>query len=158
MKVTRRRGGGGPLLRLDPVETSLLSSLVEDLVATLEGDLLDPDDPVRARLYPAGYTDDTEAAAEFRQLTESGLTAERVERGRLCLAELGAPGDIPIADDAGRRWIQTLNDLRLALGTRLGITEEDDPAAAYADGEEQARAVYYWLTAVQDSLVRALMR
>ena len=58
--------------------------------------------------------------------------------------------------DGGQRWIQVLNDLRLVLGTRLGITEEDgdlDPAAP----DFQQRSVYYWLTALQDSLVRALM-
>lgn len=156
MRVSRRRGG--LVMRLDPVETSLLSSLLDDLVAALEGDLLDADDPVRARLYPAGYRDDAEAAAEFRSLTETSLTTERVERSRRCLAELTLAGDIALDADAGRRWIQSLNDLRLALGTRLGITDEDDPVAAYDDADEHPRAVYYWLTGLQDSLVRALMR
>ena len=53
-----------------------------------------------------------------------------------------------------------LNDLRLALGTRLGITEDDtgDDRSTRATRTQRPRLVYYWLTAVQDSVVRALMR
>jgi hypothetical protein len=51
-----------------------------------------------------------------------------------------------------------LNDLRLALGTRLGVTEEDDHDVDATDPREQPRLIYYWLTAVQDSVVHGLMR
>jgi hypothetical protein len=47
-----------------------------------------------------------------------------------------------------------LNDLRLALGTRLGVTEDD-----YDRGPTgEPWVIYHWLTAVQDSVVTALMR
>ena len=59
----------------------------------------------------------------------------------------------------GEVWLRALNDVRLALGVRLGITEEyehelgglgsDDPRAAYLQ-------VYDWLTYLQETLVRAL--
>jgi hypothetical protein len=48
-----------------------------------------------------------------------------------------------------------LNDLRLALGTRLGITEDDDHVVERPD---DPRVVYYWLTGIQDAVVQALMR
>jgi hypothetical protein len=50
-----------------------------------------------------------------------------------------------------------LNDLRLALGTRLGITEDDDPDLDPVDPAAQSRVIYYWLTALQDSVVQGLM-
>jgi hypothetical protein len=118
---------------------------------------VDPDDAVLARLYPSAYRDDDEADLEYRSLTESGLRAERVERIAACRADLDrAEIDLSPPDDA-RRWIQVLNDLRLALGTRIGITQDDDPALDRPDAAEPPRVIYYWLTAVQDSVVHALM-
>ena len=49
-------------------------------------------------------------------------------------------------------WLSTLNDVRLALGTRLEVTEEmaepdpDDPDAP-------AYVVYLWLTELQGVLI-----
>jgi hypothetical protein len=77
----------------------------------------------------------------------------------MCRADLAGAGEVELADpDAARRWIQLLNDLRLALGTRLGITEDDDHELDPTDVRAQPRLVYYWLTAVQDSVVQGLMR
>jgi hypothetical protein len=47
--------------------------------------------------------------------------------------------------------------VRLALGTQLDVSEEDGPEIDPDDPMAQERAIYYWLTAVQDSLVVALM-
>lgn len=156
MRLSRRRGV--VTLRLEPVEAALLTSLFDDFVATLDTDALPPDDPVRRRLFPAAYRDDDEAEAEFRSLTETSLRTDRSERAGQCATELASSPDVPLDDEAGQRWIKALNDLRLALGTRLGVTEDDDPEIDPDDPDAQTRAVYYWLTAVQDSLVRALMR
>ena len=55
------------------------------------------------------------------------------------------------ADDAAA-WLTGLNDLRLVLGTRLGVTEE-----TYADEPRHpGLAVYGWLTWLQGELVEAL--
>jgi Domain of unknown function (DUF2017) len=156
VKVTGRHGR--LRLRLDPVEVDVLGQLLDELSEVLNG-TSEGDDGVLERLYPAAYPDDDEAAVEFRTLTESSLTAERTERIALCRAELVASSDIDLGDpDAGRRWIQVLNDLRLTHGTRLGITEDDDPDIDPTDPGQRSRLLYYWLTAVQDSVVQALMR
>jgi hypothetical protein len=156
VKVTRRRGA--LRLRFDPVEAVLLGSLLDELADALESDALDDDDPVRQRLFPDGYRDDDDAAAEFRSLTEGSLSAERSERARDCARQL-TPGvtELELDGDAGERWIQVLNDLRLALGTRLEITEEDEPEFEPDDPDAEQRAIYYWLTGMQDAVVRALM-
>ena len=163
MRLSRRRGE--LRLRLDPVEVDVLTAVLTELADALADDALDGDDPVRQRLFPAAYRDDGAAAEEFRSITESALTADRVERTRRCVADLAgapAPGggtEVTLDDDAGTRWITTLNDVRLALGTRLGITE-DDPGDDAEDPDApdfQQRAIYYWLTGLQDSLVQSLM-
>jgi uncharacterized protein DUF2017 len=155
VKVSHRHGR--LRLRLEPEEVTLLSMLLDELDAVLDGPG-DPDDAVLQRLYPAAYRDDAEAELEFRSLTESSLRTARSERIAACRADLATGPDIELTDpDAGRRWIQVLNDLRLALGTRLGITEDDEPDLDPTDPAAQPRVIYYWLTAVQDSVVQELM-
>ena len=155
MKLTRRKG---LRLHLDPIEIALLQRLLDDLENVLAVEEDEPDD-VHQRLYPAGYRDDDKAAAEFRALTEASLRSDRADRIEACRAELAAGRDIDLRDpDAGQRWLKVLNDLRLTAGTRLGITEDEPMDFDPYDPAEQPRVAYYWLTAVQDSLVRALMR
>lgn len=119
----------------------------------------DADDAVLQRLYPTAYRDNEDAEIEYRSLTEDSLRTLRDERIDACRADIAADDDIDLSDDeTARCWIQVLNDLRLALGTRLGITEDDDRDFDPTDPEAQPRVVYYWLTAVQDSVVSGLMR
>ena len=156
MKVSRRHGR--LRLQLEPAEVDLLLTLFDQLDALLDGSG-DADDAVLQRLNPAAYPGDEAAESEYRALTESSLQTERSQRTAACRAELNRSRDVELSDpDAGRRWIQVLNDLRLALGTRLGITEDDDQNVDPTDPGGQPRVVYYWLTALQDSLVRRLMR
>jgi hypothetical protein len=146
-------------LQLDRVEVQLLGQLLDDLDSVLASALDDESDPVRARLSPAAYPDDDDAQAEYRTLTEDTLRSERADRIEACRAELAQGNTIDLADpEAGQRWLKVLNDLRLTAGTRLGITEDDEPDFDPYDPAEQPRVAYYWLTAVQDTVVRALMR
>ena len=59
-----------------------------------------------------------------------------------------------VRDDA---LIAYPTDSGYALGTRLGVTAEDDPEdpAVQADG---GRLLYHWLTWFQDALVAAVLR
>ena len=155
MKVTRRRGV--IRLQLEPIESELLDGLLDDLDTAL-GSLSD-DDPVRQRLFPAAYRDDPQAADEFRSLTESSLREARSERIGACRTELPAQGGtLALAGDDAERWLTVLNDVRLGIGTRLDVREDEYPVVDPADPQAQARAIYHWLTVLQDSLVHAAMR
>jgi hypothetical protein len=159
MKVSRRRGA--VRVRLDQVEVSLFVSLVNDFLSLLEAETADEPnaapDPVLDRLFPDAYAD-AEPAAEFRALTRAGLRDDRVERAVASRDELlEVDGELNLDDAAGTRWIQVINDLRLALGTRLEITEDDDHSVDPDAPDAQARTIYFWLTWLQDSLVQALM-
>jgi Domain of unknown function (DUF2017) len=156
VKVSHKRGR--VRVHLDPVEVDILTSLLVELDTAVRA--TDTHDPVTARLYPSAHPDDESAAAAYRELTESGLRDERVGRIAACVADLAGSRDLDLGDPTdATRWLQVLNDLRLALGTRLGISEEDDLGALDAsDPEQQPRVVYHWLTAVQDTVVSRLMR
>ena len=153
MRVARRRGR--LLLQLEPAEADVLLMLFDELDALLDGD---GDDAVLERLNPAAYPDDEPAEREYRALTAESLHTARNERTAACRADLSRSRDVELSDpDTGKRWIQVLNDLRLALGTRLGITEDDDHNFDADEPAGRPRFIYYWLTALQDELVQGLM-
>lgn len=184
MDPFRPTRGGGVRAGLAPAEASLLRSLVGQVIALIApdgprvppdqpDDLLDwdaqltredqpqtPDDPVLARLLPDAYRDDPDAAQEFRRYTESELRSAKQQAAQEMLDTLPETGGkIQLTHDQAHAWLKALNDVRLALGVRLGVTEEfeeqwgrlraDDPQWA-------AYEVYAWLGAVQESLVQAL--
>jgi len=69
-------------------------------------------------------------------------------------------GTVRLDDATAQAWLSALNDVRLALGVRLEITDDDaEPAGVTDDPDGQTAAMYHtyrWLSAVQDSLVSAL--
>jgi hypothetical protein len=176
--------GGGVRAWLAAAEASLLRSLVgqvmtlvaaEDTENTRDADINDlealfielpdkapdtPEDPVLARLLPDGYTDDPEAAGEFRKYTEAGLRSAKHRAALDMLATLPvAGGRVQLSGEQAIAWLKALNDIRLALGVRLGVTEDFEEQwgkLAQDDPQWTAFEVYAWLGAVQESLVQAL--
>lgn len=131
-----------------------------EMLLGLSGHAELPDDPVLARLLPDAYSEDPEASAEFRRYTEESLRSAKINSAQAVLASLPADGGEVMLNEAEcQHWLRALNDVRLALGVRLGITDENadlteglspnDPRAAYI-------WVYQWLAYLQDSLLEAL--
>ena len=119
-----------------------------------------PDDPVLARLLPDGYTEDPEAAVEFRRYTEQGLRDGKVAAARTVLETLpDRGGRIRLTEADARAWLRALNDVRLALGVRLGVTDDFDEQSSEINSADPRSAyvwVYHWLAYLQESLVDAL--
>ena len=143
--------------RLDPAESSVLAMLLDQLEMLLDSDDA-AGDPVLARLLPDGNRTDAEAAAEYRELTESSLRSGKADDLAMVRASLpDGGGEVVLDPDQAAAWLRTTNDLRLALGTRLEISEDTEPPDDVVDEESQQLAVYYWLTSLQGSLVDALI-
>jgi hypothetical protein len=158
MKPFRRRGAD-VVARLDPAEAGIVGLLLDQLEQLLSADEDDvSDDPVLTRLFPDGHRGDREMAADYRELTESSLRSGKADDLATVRATLPADGgEVRLDPDQAGAWLRTSNDLRLALGTRIGITEDSEPPEEVVDEEGQQLAVYYWLTALQGSLVDALV-
>ena len=147
---------GGTAAVPTDAELSALTGLGTDLGTDFgdEADPLAPSDPALARLLPDAYRDDDRAASEFRRLTESSLRRDKVKAAERLLATLPADGagEVRLDPETTESWLATINDVRLALGTRLEVTEEmaePDPE----DPDAPAYVVYLWLTELQGVLI-----
>lgn len=120
-----------------------------------------PEDPVLARLLPDFHHDDAALSSGLRVLREPGILADK-DAAAVAVLDSLPPGGGTVQLDAeqAQAWIAALNDVRLSLGVRLGIDQDDrPPAAVTADPEGPAAAAYQlygWLSAVQDSLVSVM--
>ncbi|MGW2251472.1 DUF2017 domain-containing protein [Kitasatospora sp. NPDC001660] len=180
-------GGGGAAIALDEVEASILRSLEVQMLELIgpgpggeggdplaalfaEGPTEAPADPALARLFPDAYggpgkpadPEDRAAAGEFRRYTELDLRARKRDDALLVVRSLdglGGGGVLKLAAQDCLRWLGALNDLRLTLGVRLEVTEEDERGLYdLPDGDERKPLVmaYLWLGALQESLLEAI--
>jgi hypothetical protein len=134
----------------------------DELVAMLgaTGPAAPPEDPVLARLLPDAYGDDPESAGEFRRYTEPGLRSGKVAAAQTVLATLPAAGGrVRLSAGDAEAWLRSLNDVRLALGVVLHVTEDYEHESGGLDPADPRQAylhVYDFLTYLQETLVRAL--
>jgi hypothetical protein len=156
---TRRKGHID--LTLTEPEADLLHSVVRQMT-----DILAAPEQVAytTRLFPPAYPDDVAAQAEFASLMGDDLidakrrsissvtgTLERgeVRRGAWRLA---------LSSEEAADWLAVLNDARLTLGTRLGVTEEIYERELPVDHPEaHAHEVFRYLGWLEENLVDTLM-
>lgn len=177
-----RARGGRVTARLDRDEAEILRVLAGQLIELIsadapeedpdplavelglsglgaEGNTETPDDPVLARLFPDAY-EDTGESGEFRRFTEHGLRdGKRAAADLLITTVPDHGGTVTLDDEQAQQWLRALNDMRLALGTRLGVTEEaHDEIAGMppSDPRYPGFAAYDWLSFLQDTLVSSL--
>jgi hypothetical protein len=146
-----------------------------------EGPSEPPSDPVLRRLFPDAYGDpvdvpsspeqaqeEKEYAAEFRRFTENDLRTGKRESALAVIRSLDAltpAGDggavLKLSHEASQQWLGTLNDLRLAIGSRLDVVDEEDTDILYRLPDEDPRKpmvmAYLWLGGLQETLVSTLM-
>lgn len=145
-----------------------------------EGPSEPPTDPVLRRLLPDAYggpgsekgaadADELRAySSEFRRFTENDLRAKKRDDALVVIRSLDAmtaKGEggavLKLSADESRHWLGALNDLRLAIGARLEVTEEDDTDLLYQLPDSDARKpmvmAYLWLGGLQETLVGTLI-
>lgn len=140
-----------------------VSESSDPLAALLDNDgpTSPPEDVVLQRLLPDAYKTDDQAAGEFRRFTERSLRdgkAADAMRVLAALEESSAVDDgIILEPDDQLSWLRALNDLRLAIGTRLDIKEEDDYSTWEKLPDDDPRRLTYdlydWLGYLQSALL-----
>ncbi len=181
--------GGRVRVGLDAAEVVLLASLAGQvrglLVADLPEGLADtetdplqsmtalsaaevrpPEEPVMRRLLPDAYRDDPDSAGEYRRLMEADLRLQKAAALQRVLDDLAGAAPrkrdelrLELDDASAEQWLYALTDVRLVLGTTLGVTED-------MEGEREdlepgsARfmqlGIYDWMTWLQDAIVQAV--
>ncbi|WP_043806675.1 oxidative stress transcriptional regulator AosR [Rhodococcus triatomae] len=172
---------------MDGREASVLRSLVTSVLGLLEdrsasaptddlaeltglrtGNPTAPADATLARLLPDFFgagrdavdpdSRDANDNGALRSLYEPDIIDAKVAAGSTILRTVPVEGGkIVLTPEQAEQWLYGLNDIRLALGTTIGIDADtpdeldpDDPRAPHLD-------VYHWLTWMQDSLVQVLL-
>lgn len=150
-------------------ESSAPSDELAEITGIRTGHTAAPADLTLGRLLPDFHRPDQERDlgaqmvngdlnAALRSVNEPKIIDAKLAAARVLLDSLPAGGgDIALTQEQALAWLNALNDVRLALGAMLGISEDtpdqlpdDHPHAAHLD-------VYHWLTVMQELLVESLM-
>jgi len=177
-----KRSGRGAKARLtaslEPPEVALLRNLIAEvrqmlggraeetpadelsiLTGIRTGPTTRPTDRVLARLLPDFTTEDADLAAGLRSLHEPALIEAKDAAAALVLETLPeSGGKVALTAEQADSWLAALNDVRLALGTALDVSEDMPDELPPDDPRAEHMGVYHWLTFVQDSLVQSRMQ
>lgn len=135
-------------------ERDVLASLLPQL-----RELLATDDPSLTRLFPTAYPDDPERDAGYRALVRDELLEKRFAALDVVQSTVAALGDGPVEVDGDElsAWMRSINDLRLVLGTRLDVSEDDQHHGLDPDDPDApALALYDYLGMLVATIVDAL--
>jgi Domain of unknown function (DUF2017) len=159
---------GSILGMLDDRESSSPVDELQQITGLRTGHSQPPSDDTLARLLPdffspqspdpagSGQADSINSA--LRSLHEPDIIDAKREAAQRLLdtCPIGG-GRFELTEDDAGAWLAAVNDIRLALGTMLGVGPEGPdrlpsghPLAGHLD-------VYQWLTVLQEYLVLALM-
>jgi hypothetical protein len=143
----RRTRAGDYRVELDESVRHLLAQLCTELEA-----LLDTDSPLLARLFPPPYGDDLERNEGYAALA----VPELIDRRRASLSVLRASVEATrLSGEELDAWMRSVNDLRLVLGTLLGL-EDDSVEPDVPDDLLDTLAAYEFLGGLLDLIVEAL--
>lgn len=147
-----RRSRSGYLLNLSEDEVDVLRRVLGQLRQLLEGG----DDPgalddLTRRLFPTAYTHDEELEAEYQRLMREELVASRVASIDIVDEILAGGGHID--ESQLTSFMQSLNAVRLVLGTMLDVGEDDDDPQR---GDSAEHHLYAYLSWLLEWTVRAL--
>lgn len=157
----KRVGNDRVRVRLANAEVAVLRGLPDQLRTVLgEGE----DEPVNRRLFPPAYLDvaDIEHDAEFQRLMHDDLVTEKLTNLDLVTATLARGTSsvrrwtVELTDEEATAWLGVLNDLRLALGVRLDITDDFDGDVDDTDPRAPALRLLSYLGWLEEQLLEAL--
>ena len=143
---------------LDERQSGAPSDPLEQLTGIRTGNPAPPPDETTARLLPDFIKERDDANPALRSLHEPEIIDAKMAAAQRLIETLPTGGGrVELTEGDAQAWIAAVNDIRLALGTILGIgpdgpdrLPDGHPMAAHLD-------VYHWLTVLQEYLVLGLM-
>ncbi len=153
--ATTKRGVTHWVLNIGADERAIVERLLTEL-RTLLADDTDDASPLLKRLFPTAYPDDEEKEAEYQRLIRDELVTSRVVQIDAVTACLS---DDEATLDHGQvvALMQSVNAVRVVLGTMLDVGENDEVGAGEVGDEYEAeRQLYGFLSWLLDWIVRSL--
>ena len=138
------------VIDFDQQEAELLVLLARQLEQFVD-DRAEQVDPLVRRLFPEAYRDDPDAAAEFRRYTRDALRSYKTAGADAVATALTATPSVELDRADADRWARTLTDIRLMVGTRIGLEDDDSDVPEGLVGE-----ISDWLTELQGGIIAAL--
>ncbi|MDQ3954596.1 MAG: DUF2017 domain-containing protein [Actinomycetota bacterium] len=153
--VRLESAGSGIALMLETDEAVVVGRLLDDMIEFLSAE--NPDDAIEERLFPSAYDDDAEAK-KFTDMVGDELRSTKMKNFEVMRAGIDHSGGRTIlTPDDVETWLRGLTDLRLALGTRLEVTEEKMARIPEADDPEApALGLLHWMAWLQEMLIDSL--
>jgi hypothetical protein len=136
-----------------------------ELTGIRTGPTESPDDPVLSRLLPDFHKldpdnpskEDIDSASAMRSLHEPELLDAKMGVAKIVLDTLPRDGGpVSLTLEQADAWLNAINDVRLALGTALDVTDEMPDELPEDDPRSPHLGVYHWLTFVQETLIQSL--
>lgn len=147
---------------LDARASSAPADPLEQLTGIRTGNSTAPQDATMQRLLPDFVREESGVPAgsnsALRSMHEPEIIDAKIAAAQQLLDTLpDGGGTVELSEEEAQSWIAAVNDIRLALGTMLGIGPDTPdrlpaghPMASHLD-------VYQWLTVLQEHLVLGLM-
>jgi hypothetical protein len=151
----RRERDGSYSVHLSEPEQVLLKSLLAQLRTLLKietaGEITEASG-VR-RLFPTAYPGREDLEAEYQDMVRDDLVTKRLA----AIDDVESTIVLPTLDDEQlSTWMTTFNDLRLVLGTRLDVSEDDSGPIDPEDPDAPALVAYGYLGELLECAVMAL--
>lgn len=136
------------------------SDLIRRLIGELRSMLTDPSpdaavETLLARLFPPAHHDDEEMEAEYQRLMREELVQSKLSAFDIVDETLAGKG---LIDEARLLAVmQSINSIRLVLGTMLGVTDDPEADEVTAGLENSSEYhLYSYLSWLLEWCVRAL--
>lgn len=151
--VVRPRPDGRFDLVLDVAHRETISALLGELDQLIEAG---PGDPDLRRLHPPAYPDDPQRDAEFQLLAGDELRTAR----RAAIETVRSSMDRSVLDeDQVWAWLRALNALRLVVGTKLDITDEEyEPVIDVDHPDAGLWSIYHFTGELEHAIIAAIAR
>jgi len=154
-RVFKRRRDGRFDVRLAADGRDLLRTLAPRVAEMVADEQSVESNPAVSRMFPVAYPEaqDADRQTEYRLLVHDELRASHLAALETLIA--GAEATVIDAVELGS-WMRAVNGIRLVLGTRLDITDDDIPDETGPPEGGDMRVIYDFLSWLTAEMVEAL--
>jgi hypothetical protein len=157
--ATKKKGVTTWTLNIGEDEQAVVADLLGQLRTLLASDDDDtPASPLLDRLFPNAYTaeEDAEKEAEYQRLMREELVASRLFQIESVAGYIAAGEGQTLDEGQVIALMQSVNAVRVVLGTTLNVSDEDPDEPSEGDEFEVERHLYAFLSWLLDWIVRSL--